>query len=60
MCKKTGAQALSKGKWPMGNGKRQQGTLECFGIEVRGVREYYIPAGSPPTASAHTSATGYV
>ena len=61
MCNKTSAQALSKGT--IGNRKRQQGTLERFGVEVPEVWEYHQPAGTPPpppTASAHTSAPGYV
>ena len=40
----------------MANRKSQQGTLECFGVEVPGVWQYHFPAGTPPTASAHMSA----
>ena len=44
----------------MENRQRQQGKLEHFCAEVSGVWEYTLPAGTPPTASAHTSAAGYV
>ena len=51
---------IIKGDWPIGNCKRHQGTLECFGTGVPGVWDYHLPAGSPPTASAHMLAPGYL